>query len=91
MDDAASSFGVRRVTRFYVPLLLQAFSQSISYPLVGSIVTHGPLGVDALTGYAQGMAVMFMIGLLGGGLITTAWSMRATGADTAHSAGSTST
>lgn len=71
MDDAASSFGVGRVTRFYVPLLLQAFSQSISYPLVGSIVTHGPLGVDALTGYAQGMAVMFMIGLLGGGLITT--------------------
>lgn len=64
-------FGVGRVTRFYVPLLLQALSQSISYPLVGSIVTHGRLGVDALTGFAQGMAVMFMIGLLGGGLITT--------------------
>ena len=64
-------FGVGRVTRFYIPLLLQAFSQSISYPLVGSIVTHGPLGVDALTGFAQGMAVMFMIGLLGGGLIMT--------------------
>lgn len=65
------SFGIGRVTRFYVPLLLQAFSQSISYPLVAGIVTHGPLGVDALTGFAQGMAVMFMIGLLGGGLITT--------------------
>lgn len=64
-------FGVGRVTRFYIPLLLQAFSQSISYPLVASIVTHGPLGVDALTGFAQGMAVMFMIGLLGGGLIMT--------------------
>ena len=60
-----------RITRFYVPLMLQAFSQSISYPLVASIVTHGPLGVDALTGFAQGQAVMFMIGLLGGGLITT--------------------
>lgn len=66
-----SAFGIGRVTRFYVPLLLQAFSQSVSYPLVGSIVTHGPLGVDALTGFAQGQAVMFMIGLLGGGLITT--------------------
>lgn len=64
-------FGVGRVTRFYVPLLLQAFSQCISYPLVASIVTHGPLGVDALTGFAQGQAVMFMIGLLGGGLVTT--------------------
>lgn len=65
------AFGTWRVTRFYVPLMLQAFSQSISYPLVASIVTHGPLGVDALTGFAQGQAVMFMIGLLGGGLITT--------------------
>ena len=64
-------FGIWRVTRFYVPLMLQAFSQSISYPLVASIVTHGPLGVNALTGFAQGQAVMFMIGLLGGGLITT--------------------
>lgn len=64
-------FGIGRVTRFYLPQLLQAFSQSISYPLVGSIVTHGPLGVDALTGFAQGLAVMFMIGLLGGGLVTT--------------------
>ena len=64
-------FSVGRVTRFYVPLLLQAFSQSISYPLVASIVTHGALGVDALTGFAQGQAVMFMIGLLGGGLVMT--------------------
>ena len=65
------SFGVGRVTRFYIPLLLQAFSQSITYPLVGSIVTHGTLGVRALTGHAQGLAVMFMIGLLGGGLVMT--------------------
>jgi hypothetical protein len=69
--NGGTGFGVWRVTRFYVPLLLQAFSQSLSYPLVGSIVAHGPLGVDALTGFAQGQAVMFMIGLLGGGLITT--------------------
>ena len=71
MSEPVREFGVWRVTRFYVPLMLQAFSQSISYPLVASIVTHGPLGVDALTGFAQGQAVMFMIGLLGGGLITT--------------------
>ena len=71
MGGEDNRFGVWRVTRFYVPLMLQAFSQSISYPLVASIVTHGPLGVNALTGFAQGQAVMFMIGLLGGGLVTT--------------------
>ena len=64
-------FGVGRVTRFYVPLLLQAFSQSLTYPLVAGIVTHGPDGVDALTAFSQGQVVMFMIGAIGGGLITT--------------------
>ena len=66
-----SRFGVGRVTRFYLPLLLQAFSQSLTYPLVAGIVTHGPDGVDALTAFSQGQVVMFMIGALGGGLITT--------------------
>lgn len=64
-------FEVGRVTRFYVPLLLQAFSQSLAYPLVAGIVTHGPLGVDALTAFSQGQMVMFVIGAIGGGLITT--------------------
>lgn len=68
---ADARFGVGRVTRFYVPLLLQAFSQSLSYPLVAGIVTHGPLGVDALTAFSQGLMIMFMIGALGGGLVTT--------------------
>lgn len=64
-------FGVGRVTRFYLPLMLQAFSQSLTYPLVAGIVTHGPGGVDALTAFSQGQAVMFMIGAFGGGLVTT--------------------
>ena len=66
-----SRFGVGRVTRFYLPLLLQAFSQSLTYPLVAGIVTHGPDGVDALTAFSQGQVVMFMIGAIGGGLVTT--------------------
>ena len=66
-----SRFGVGRVTRFYLPLLLQAFSQSLTYPLVAGIVTHGADGVDALTAFSQGQIVMFMIGAIGGGLITT--------------------
>ena len=66
-----SKFSVGGVTRFYVPLLLQGFSQSLSYPLVAGIVTHGELGVDALTAFSQGQMVMFMIGAIGGGLVTT--------------------
>ncbi len=64
-------FDVGRVTRFYVPQLLQAFSQSLAYPLVAGIVTHGEHGVDALTAFSQGLMIMFMIGALGGGLVTT--------------------
>ena len=72
-SDAAteSKFSVGSVTRFYVPLLLQGFSQSLAYPLVAGIVTHGEHGVDALTAFSQGQMVMFMIGAIGGGLITT--------------------
>ena len=64
-------FGVGAVTRFYVPLLLQAFTQSLTYPLVAGIVTHGVFGVDALTAFSQGLAIMFMVGALGGGLVMT--------------------
>ena len=65
------SFGVGSVTRFYIPLLLQAFSQSLTYPLVAGIVTHGAFGVNALTAFSQGQMIMFMIGSLGGGLVMT--------------------
>jgi len=66
-----AKFSIGRVTRFYVPLLLQAFSQSLTYPLVAGIVTHGALGVNALTAFNQGQMIMFMIGALGGGLVMT--------------------
>lgn len=64
-------FGIGRVTRFYVPLLLQAFSQSLTYPLVAGIVTHGAFGVNALTAFSQGQMIMFMIGAVGGGFVMT--------------------
>ena len=70
-DAAMSKFSVGRVTRFYVPLLLQGFSQSLAYPLVAGIVTHGESGIDALTAFSQGQMVMFTIGAIGGGLVTT--------------------
>lgn len=65
------TFSIGRVTRFYVPMLLQAFSQSLTYPLVAGIVTHGLFGVNELTAFAQGQMIMFMIGAFGGGLMMT--------------------
>ena len=65
------SFSIGNVTRFYLPLLLQALTQSLSYPLVAGIVTHGEFGVNALTAFSQGQMIMFMIGALGGGLVMT--------------------
>jgi len=51
--------------------VIQAISQSLTYPLVAAIVSHGANGVVDLAAFAQGQAVMFVIGAFGGGLITT--------------------
>ena len=70
-EDRFGGYTPWRATRFYVPLLIQAFSQCLTYPLVAAIVSHGPLGVDTLTAFAQGQTVMFLIGAIGGGLVMT--------------------
>ena len=70
-EGESGGFAAGRVTRFYIPLLVQGFSQSLSYPLVAGIVTHGEFGVGALTAFSQGLMIMFMTGALGGGLVTT--------------------
>ncbi len=64
-------FTPKRATKFFVPLLLQAFSQSLTYPLVAAIVSHGELGVNGYAAFAQGQTVMFLIGALASGLILT--------------------
>ncbi len=64
-------FSVGRVTRFFVPLLVQGFSQSFVFPLAAGVVTHGEHGIDALTAFSQGLSVMFIVGAIGGGLVTT--------------------
>ena len=70
-NDKMGGWIVRRATRFYIPLLIQAFSQSLSYPLVAAIVSHGARGTATLTAFAQGQMVMFMIGALCGSVVTT--------------------
>lgn len=57
--------------RFYVPLAIQAASQSFTYPLVASIAAHGEGGPINLAGLAQAMAIMALLGMLGAGLLTT--------------------
>ena len=69
--DTALDYTPWRASKFYIPLLIQAASQSLTYPLVAAIVSHGKNGVVDLAAFAQGLAVMFMIGALGGGLLTT--------------------
>lgn len=70
-EDRFGGYTPARATRFYIPLLLQAFSQSLTYPLVAGIAAHGEYGKATYAAFAQGQTVMFMIGALGGGLVMT--------------------
>ncbi|MDR1497946.1 MAG: hypothetical protein LBS59_06015 [Puniceicoccales bacterium] len=69
--EGESDYTPWRATKFYIPLVIQAVSQSLTWPLVASIVSHGNLGKDALAAFAQGHGIMIVIGSLGGGLLTT--------------------
>ncbi len=55
---------------YYVPLALQAASQSLSYPLVAMVASHGPGGALNLAGVAQSNIIMFLTSTLGAGLVT---------------------
>jgi hypothetical protein len=67
---SASAIGWRRLTIFYVPIALQAAAQSLTYPLVAMVASRGPGGALNLAGIAQANLVMFLIGTVGGGLVT---------------------
>ena len=60
-----------RMLRFFVPLAVQSASQSLSFLLVASIVAHGHLKEQELAAYAQGQSIIWILGAIGGGLITT--------------------
>ena len=60
-----------RMLMFYIPLAIQALSQSLTYPLVASIVSHGRLGTDELAAFSQGQSLLSLMGAIGIGLITT--------------------
>jgi len=66
-----SDYTPRRAAKFYFPLVIQSMSQSFSYPLVAAVVSHGANGVVDLAAFSQGLTMMFVIGAIGGGLLTT--------------------
>ncbi len=58
-------------TKFFFPLCIQAASQALTYPLVGIVVAHGQGGSAEYAAFAQGLMIMFFLGTLGYGLVTT--------------------
>jgi hypothetical protein len=70
MPGVAAPPSTRRLFAYFVPLALQAASQSLSYPLVAMVASHGPGGALALAGVAQSNIIMFLVSTLGAGLVT---------------------
>ena len=60
-----------RMLRFFIPLAVQSASQSLSFLLVASIVAHGALREQELAAFSQGQSVIWILGSIGGGLLTT--------------------
>lgn len=72
--DAAAEAEVpdaRRLTRLFIPLAVQAASQSLCYPLVAMVATRGPNGPLDLAGLAQSNTVLFFLGMFAISLVPT--------------------
>ena len=59
------------LTRFFIPLAIQAASQALSYPLVAMVASRGPGGPLNLAGLAQAITVMFFLGMIAISSVTT--------------------
>jgi hypothetical protein len=59
------------LTRFFLPLAIQAASQALSYPLVAMVASRGPGGPLNLAGLAQAGNVMFFLGIIAISSVTT--------------------
>jgi len=60
-----------KLTRFFIPLAVQAVSQALSYPLVAMVASRGAGGPLNLAGLAQSNTVMFFIGMIAISSVTT--------------------
>ena len=61
----------RQLTRFFIPLALQAASQALSYPLVAMVASRGPGGPLNLAGLAQSTTIMIFLGMFCISYVTT--------------------
>ena len=59
------------LSRYFVPLAIQSASQSFTYPLLASLASRGTGGLSNYAGLAQANGIMFILGTLGAGLVTT--------------------
>jgi hypothetical protein len=64
------SYSQGDLARFFVPLALQATSQSLTYPLVAMVASRGEAGPLGLAGLAQSNLVMFFLAMVGAGIPT---------------------
>ncbi len=68
-EQAVPSVG--RLTRLFIPLAVQAASQSLCYPLVAMVAMRGPNGPSDLAGLAQSNTVVFFLGMFAISLVPT--------------------
>jgi len=67
-DDHSSTATFRSLSLYFIPLALQALSQSITYPLVAAVAARGEGGAINIAGLAQACILSFFIGSLGAGI-----------------------
>jgi len=58
----------RSLAFYFIPLALQAVSQSITYPLVAAVAARGEGGTANIAGMAQASILLFFIGSVGAGI-----------------------
>ncbi len=58
----------RSLAFYFIPLALQAISQSITYPLVAAVAARGIGGTANIAGLAQASILLFFIGSVGAGI-----------------------
>lgn len=69
-DDlqGAAQLSKKVLLKFFLPLALQATSQSLTYPLVAVVASRGEIGPAGLAGLAQSNMVMFLLSMVGAGV-----------------------
>ena len=67
--ESLPTFGAQ--LKFFVPLIVISFSQCFTYPLVASVISHGPMGGLEYEAYVIGQQVVTFLASIGFGLVTT--------------------